>query len=450
MKTKLSFKETIFVASTLFGMFFGAGNLIFPVHLGQLAGSRVWAAALGFNVTAVGFPILGVAALGITRSDDLLELGGKVSRWYAYLLTCALYLTIGPFFAIPRCATTSFVAGVSPLLGSASGALAQLIFTAVFFAAVLLFSLRPGEIMTWIGKVINPCFLLLLGILIVAALLHPGAATSAVEPEESYRSGAFFNGFVEGYGTMDAMSGLAFGVVIVNVIRSLQITESTYIAKNTVRAGVMAGIPMVLIYVLTIVMGAQSRGLFPISENGGIALGQISHHYLGTAGSAILALTITFACLKTAIGLVTSCGEIFVRMFPRALSYRAWVVVFTLFSFAIANVGLTALIRYSIPVLMLLYPLVLTLILLALGDRFFGGSRAVYVCVTAGAFLAAVFDFLKTLPDGLRAALHLDPVVAAAARLFPLFDLGFGWVVPALLGLALGLLLRGRREKARL
>ena len=125
-------------------------------------------------------------------------------------------------------------------------------------------------------------------------------------------------------------------------------------------------------------------------------------------------------------------------------------MVFTLFSFAIANVGLTALIRYSIPVLMLLYPLVLTLILLALGDRFFGGSRAVYVCVTAGAFLAAVFDFLKTLPDGLRAALHLDPVVAAAARLFPLFDLGFGWVVPALLGLALGLLLRGRREKARL
>ena len=287
MKTKLSFKETVFVASTLFGMFFGAGNLIFPVHLGQLAGSRVWAAALGFNVTAVGFPILGVAALGITRSDDLLELGGKVSRWYAYLLTCALYLTIGPFFAIPRCATTSFVAGVSPLLGSASGALAQLIFTAVFFAAVLLFSLRPGEIMTWIGKVINPCFLLLLGILIVAALLHPGAATSAVEPEESYRSGAFFNGFVEGYGTMDAMSGLAFGVVIVNVIRSLQITESTYIAKNTVRAGVMAGIPMVLIYVLTIVMGAQSRGLFPISENGAVwRRSRCSHRLTRSAASA--------------------------------------------------------------------------------------------------------------------------------------------------------------------
>ena len=448
MKKKLSIRETVVVASTLFGMFFGAGNLIFPVHLGQLAGSQVWPATLGFIVTAVGIPILGVAALGITHSDDMLALSGKVSRWYAYALTCALYLTIGPAFAIPRCATTSFVAGVSPLLGSASGALAQLIFTAVFFAAVLFFSLRPNEIMTWIGKVINPFFLLFLGILVVTAMLRPGANVAAVEPVESYRSGAFFNGFVEGYGTMDAMAALAFGVVVVNVIRELGVTEDTGIAKSTVSSGVYAGLLMSLIYVLTIVMGAQSRGLFAVSENGGIALAEISHHYLGTAGSAILALTIVFACLKTAIGLVTSCGEIFVRMFPRSLNYRAWVIVFTLFSFGIANVGLTALINYSIPVLMLLYPLVIVLVLLALTDRLFHGSRLVYACVTAGAFLAAIFGFFKTLPEGLRAALHLNVAVAAAAKVFPLFDLGFGWLVPALIGLAVGLLLSRKKKTA--
>ena len=102
MKKKLSIRETIVVASTLFGMFFGAGNLIFPVHLGQMAGSQVWGATLGFIVTAVGIPILGVAALGITRSDDMLTLSSKVSRGYGYALTCALYLTIGPAFAIPR------------------------------------------------------------------------------------------------------------------------------------------------------------------------------------------------------------------------------------------------------------------------------------------------------------------------------------------------------------
>ena len=448
MKTKLSFKETVIVASTLFGMFFGAGNLIFPVHLGQLAGNQVWPATLGFVITAVGLPILGVAALGLTHSDDLLVLSGKVSRWYAYVITCVLYLTIGPFFAIPRCATTSFVAGVSPLLGSASGALAQLIFTAVFFALVLFFSLRPNEIMTWVGKVINPIFLLFLGLLIVAALLHPGAALSTVEPTDAYRNGAFFNGFVEGYGTMDAIASLAFGVVVVNVIRGLGVADDAGIAKSTVRSGVYAGLLMAVIYVLTIVMGAQSRGLFEVSDNGGIALAQISGHYLGTVGSVILALTITFACLKTAIGLVTSCGEIFVKMFPRALSYRAWVYVFTFFSFAIANVGLTALITYSIPVLMLVYPLVIVLVALALTEHLFGGSRAVYGWVTAGAFAAAFFDFLKTLPDGLRAALHLDPLVAAAARLLPLFDLGFGWLLPSLVGLVIGLLVSRRHKTA--
>ena len=108
MKQKLSFKEYIYVASMLFGMFFGAGNLIFPVYMGQVAGRNMWAAVLGFLITGVGLPLLGVAALGISRSNGLFDLSHKVGRPYAFFFTCALYLTIGPFFAIPRCATTSF------------------------------------------------------------------------------------------------------------------------------------------------------------------------------------------------------------------------------------------------------------------------------------------------------------------------------------------------------
>ena len=116
MKTRLTTKETIIVASTLFGMFFGAGNLIFPVHLGQLAGSNSVAAMVGFIITAVSIPILAVAAIGNTHSADLLELSSKVSRWYGVVFTSLLYLTIGPFFAIPRCATVSFTTGVAPMI----------------------------------------------------------------------------------------------------------------------------------------------------------------------------------------------------------------------------------------------------------------------------------------------------------------------------------------------
>ena len=113
---KLTMRQKILVAGTLFGMFFGAGNLIFPVHLGQLAGRNVIPAIIGFIVTAVGIPIFGVAAIGITHSDGLQTLSSKVGKGYGIFFTCLLYLTIGPLFAIPRCATVSFTTGVAPML----------------------------------------------------------------------------------------------------------------------------------------------------------------------------------------------------------------------------------------------------------------------------------------------------------------------------------------------
>jgi LIVCS family branched-chain amino acid:cation transporter len=159
---KLTLRQKILVAGTLFGMFFGAGNLIFPVHLGQMAGQNALPAIIGFIITAVGVPILGVAAIGVTHSDGLQTLSGKVGKGYGIFSTCLLYLTIGPLFAIPRCATVSFTTGITPLLGADSPErLYLLLFSAVFFAFVLFFSLRPGKITVWIGKMLQQQFLLL-------------------------------------------------------------------------------------------------------------------------------------------------------------------------------------------------------------------------------------------------------------------------------------------------
>ena len=435
MKKRLTTKETIIVASTLFGMFFGAGNLIFPVHLGQMAGSNSWPAIVGFIVTAVGIPILAVAAIGNTHSDNLLMMSSKVSRRYAMIFTSLLYLTIGPFFAIPRCATVSFTTGVAPMLDSRSYMIGQLIFTAVFFAVVLFFSLKPSGITTWIGRVINPVFLVFLGLLIVVAMIHPGARISEIEPIEAYQHGALFKGFIEGYGTMDAIAGLAFGIVIINVVRELGIVKENDIARETIRAGIFTGALMALIYLLTIIMGAQSRGLFELSDNGAIALTQISGYYLGGLGRLVLAVTITFACLKTALGLVTSCSAMFVELFPGKLSYNGWAVAFSLFSLVVSNVGLTAIITYAVPMLMLLYPLAITLVILALTERLFGKSVYVYRWVTIGAAIPAVFDFIKTLPEGMQ----IPAMTELGSKVFPLFDLGLGWIVPSLIGLAVGL-----------
>ncbi|NLY87485.1 MAG: branched-chain amino acid transport system II carrier protein [Clostridiales bacterium] len=447
MKKKLTKKETIIVASTLFGMFFGAGNMIFPVHLGQMAGSNSWPAIIGFIITAVGIPIFGVAAIGNTRSDNLLVLSSKVTNWYGFAFTTLLYLTIGPFFAIPRCATTSFTMGLAPFIKESSYVIAQLLFTLIFFAVVLFFSLRPSGITTWIGKIINPMFLIFFATLIVVAAVNPAARVADIVPEEAYKSGAFFNGFIEGYATMDAIAGLAFGIVIINVVRGLGIEADDDLAKETIKAGFFTALLMGLIYILTVTMGAQSRGLFATSDNGGIALTQISSHYLGGVGSIILALTVTFACLKTAIGLVTSCAEMFVTMYPKSFSYNAWAIIFSVFSFAVSNVGLTAIIAYSIPVLMLLYPLAIVLIAMALTEKLFGKSKYVYMWVTAGAALSAVFDFAKTLPEGIQTALNIPVLTAFASKIFPFFDLGLGWIVPSLIGLAVGLVITTIKKK---
>ena len=436
-------RETIVIASTLFGMFFGAGNLIFPVHMGQEAGSNAVPAMIGFCITAVAIPILAVAAIGNTHSDDMLQLSGKVGKTYGRIFTMLLYLSIGPFFAIPRCASVSFTVGLQPITGEAHFRLFQLIFTFIFFAFVMYFSLKPGKITVTIGKVINPLFLAFLAVLVISALIHPGAAISEVAPDAAYSEGPLFRGMIDGYGTMDGIAGLAFGIAVINIIRDFGVDDDGDVAREAAKAGVFTGILMAVIYVLTVVMGAQSRGLFEISDNGAVALTQISGHYLGAAGSFVLAFTITFACLKTAIGLVVSCSEMFLKLVPGKLNYRGWAMFFTLFSFIVSNVGLTAIIKLAVPVLMLIYPLVMALVILALCEKLFGGSRYVYLWTTVFTAVPAVFDFLNAL--GIGAAGDLGQ------RIFPFFSLGLGWVVPALIGLAVGivLMLANRGKESR-
>ena len=440
MKRSLNGKETVFVASMLFGMFFGAGNLIFPVSMGQLSGSNMWQAAAGFLITGVGLPLLGVAALGISREDGLMGLSSRVGRRYGKFFTCILYLTIGPFFAIPRCATVAYTAGVERIIPDSMQTAVLAVFSLLFFAAVLFFSLRPGEILTWIGKVLNPLFLLFLGLLVIRALLSPMGSISGAAPEGAYAAGAFYQGFLEGYNTMDALAGLAFGIIVVNVIRDLGVENPGDVAKNTVRSGILSSVLMAVIYVLVTVVGAQSRGVFPPSSNGGEALALIAGHYFGPAGAVILAAAVTLACLKTAVGLITSCGETFQKIFPKGPSYRKWAVLFSTLSFLIANLGLDAIVSWSKPVLLFLYPLAITLILLTLFGRLFGNDGRVYRWVTGFTAAAAAVDFINALPGQVLSALRLEKTAEAVRDFLPFAENGFGWICPALLGLVIGIL----------
>ena len=438
MKRKLTAREIVAVASLLFGLFFGAGNLIFPVHMGQMAGANSVAAILGFIVTAVGLPLMAISAMALSRSESLSQLAGRVGRHYGVFFTCLLYLTIGPCFAIPRCASTSFTVGVAPLVGEGQARLALLIFSTVFFALVLYFSLRPSGILTWVGRIINPVFLVFLLLLVAASLIKPMASVSRIAPEGDYVNNPFITGFLEGYNTMDILAALAFGITIIQVIKELGVEQAEDVAGATYRAGFFSSVLMAVIYALITVMGAASRGVFATSENGGVALTEIAHYYFGPAGQLILAATVTLACLKTSIGLVTSCAETFSLLFPK-VSYKAWTIAFSAFPLAVSNFGLTQIITLSLPVLMFLYPLAITLILLTVFGRFYGNDRRVYVSVTAFTLVAAVLDLLNALPGAAKTAIHVTGLLAWANAHVPLFDLGLGWFLPAAVGLLVGL-----------
>ena len=438
MKHTLSLSECILVGSMLFGMFFGAGNLIFPIHLGQEAGSQVFSANIGFMLTAIGLPFLGVIAMGLSRCSGLFELAGRVSVPYAHFMTVLLYLTIGPLFALPRTGAVSFEIGLAGQLDPALQPIALAAFTGVFYIIALLFALRPGKILTWIGKFLNPLFLVFLAVLLIAAVISPMGDPSAMPVQDSYANEAFSKGLTEGYNTMDALASLAFGVIVIQSLRGLGLQKPSDIAIGTLKAGIVVVVLMGVIYSFLAYLGTSSLGRFDLSANGGIALAQISAYYFGSFGHIILALTVTIACLKTAIGLITACSATFSEMYPRSLSYKKYVYLITLVSFLISNVGLTSIIYLAVPILMLLYPLAITLILLTFISAAFGHSRTLYITTTVLTVLAAIGDMLNALPEGLKNADAVSSLLHLYQSTLPFFDIGMGWSIPALIGIILG------------
>lgn len=447
MNEKLDFKSNLLIGSLLFGLFFGAGNLIFPVKMGQLAGANTLTATIGFLMTGVGLPILGVIASALSRSESLFDMARPVNKNYSIFFTCALYLTIGPLFAIPRTATVAFEVGVADFIGDDFLQVGLLIFSFIFFILTLYFSLRPGRILDWVGRYLTPAFLILLSVLIVATFINPMGEIGQFEPQGTYATRPLFTGILDGYHTMDALASLAFAIVIISTIEKLGVHDPKRKAIETLKAGVICLIGMGVIYASLAYMGVTSLASVGSGANGGIILSMVGSHYFGFVGQILLAAIVFVACLKTAIGLITSCAQMFSEMFPRSISYNKYAIAFTLVSFAIANFGLNAIIQLSVPVLMFLYPLAITLIILSLLTPIINKQKDIYRWTTGLTIIAAIFDFINALPDTVKENVVLTKMINFAKTLFPGFEYGFGWIVPAMIGFIIGLIIWKARQK---
>lgn len=420
-----------------FALFLGAGNIIFPPSAGMAAGEFIWRAALGFLLTGVGLPLLTVVALARV-GGGMDRLTAPLGKFAGTVLAVAVYLAIGPLFATPRTAVVSFEMGIAPFSGNSGMPL--FIYTLVFFASMLFLVLNPGQLVNRIGKFITPVLLAALLVLGGAAILAPAGEVGAVN--ESYRGAPLIKGFLEGYLTMDTLGALVFGIVIATAIRDRGVTEPALVTRYSMIAGVIAAIGLSLVYLALFYLGATSQGIAGGAENGVQILTTYVQHTFGTPGSLLLAVVITLACLTTAVGLTTACGEFFSALLP--VSYRSVVIVFALFSLLVANQGLTQLISVSVPVLVGLYPLAIVLVALSLLDRFWLSSSRVFVPVMA---VTLVFGVV----DGLAAA-GLGSWVPALFTQLPLADQSMGWLVPVLVMLVLAVVtdrLLGRAERVQ-
>lgn len=416
-----------------FALFLGAGNIIFPPSAGMAAGEQLLPAAIGFLLTAVGLPLLTVVALARV-GGGMDRLTAPLGRWAGLLLAVAVYLAIGPLFATPRTATVSFEMGIAPFAGNSATSL--FIYTLAFFIAVLFLVLNPGKLINRIGKFITPVLLAALLVLGGAALFAPVGPIG--ETAESYRASPMLKGFLDGYLTMDTLGALVFGIVIATAIRDRGVTEPALVTRYSMIAGVIAAIGLSLVYLALFYLGATSQGVAGDATSGVQILTTYVQQTFGDTGSLLLAVVITLACLTTAVGLTTACGEFFSGLLP--VSYRTVVVVFTLFSLLVSNQGLSQLISVSVPVLVGLYPLAIMLVALSLLDRFWVSQRLVFMPVMA---VTLVFGVV----DGLAAA-GFDALVPELFKQLPFAAQSMGWLVPVLVTL-LGAIIVDRVRAAR-
>lgn len=395
--TRLSLRQRLLMGVTLFSMFFGAGNLIFPPFTGYRAGSEAVPAFLGLISTAVLFPVLGIIATA--RAGGMDGLCRKVHPQFSKWFTLVIYLCIGPLLAIPRTASMAFsmmsfatAPAQSISLGPISAQqILAVVFSVVFFAASRFFAQRPSHLKDILGKILTPILLLLVLVLFSAGMVLLPAETGA--PQPPYAGAPFAAGFVEGYNTMDALAAMVFGILISVNIQDFGLQEEKQLRRETGISGWLAGGVLILVYGMLAVLGARASAVLPEASDGSVVLSGLCSLFFGNVGAVLLAAIFLVACFNVCTGLLSSCASYFSKEFPR-LSFMAWLNVFTVSGCVISVFGLGFILQISVPILTLIYPVALTIIILNLFPFAFLEKPWVHRIAVIAAFAYSVISML--------------------------------------------------------
>ena len=426
---ELTKKNMIMISFMLFSLFFGAGNLIFPPLLGQQAGTNSFWAVLGFLITAVVLPVLGVIVVG--KFGGLTVVANKVGTVFSLIFTVLIYLSIGPGLGIPRAGSVPFEMAIAPYLPEgANTTLWMFVYTLVFFVLVLWLCFNPGKLVKRIGTFLTPSLLVLIVVLFITFIIK--FDKSVALPDELYQNNAFLQGFVDGYQTMDTIAALNFGLVIALTLSSFGIKEEKGIIKHTVLAGIFAGVILTSVYVMLAVIGTSTSGVYPQDPNGALILRRVVYDLFGDFGAILLAAIFTLACLTTCVGLTNSISSYFSKLFKK-ISYTKWVIIITIASFLICNLGLNMILSISVPILNAIYPASIVLIVLGLFDKYLNNNKLVYkLCIYSTLVVSVIYSLDELFELGF---------ISNLLSYLPLYNQGFGWVLICLVMFIVGLVI---------
>lgn len=406
-------KDIFVTGFALFSMFFGAGNLILPPFLGKNAGETWYLVTLGFFITAVFIPILGILAHARIQGT-MFDFGKKVSPLFSTIY-CVLMYTIAITLPAPRTASVTHEMAIAPFFSSPT-----LATSAIYFGLVLVFALNRSKVLNLLGKFLTPLI-----ILILLVVIFIGITSSPETMLPSSFKTPFVDGVLEGYQTFDAIGAVVVGAVLVISLNFKK--ETTFQQKKELitKAGFIAGLGLLIIYAGLIYNGALFNSTFAENATRIEVLSSISSQTLGSIGTTFLSVLVALACFTTAVGIVTGTADFVKGLFNDSQkAYTTTVVLGCLLGVLLGSFNVAFIIKIALPALMFMYPITIVLIVLnVLSEKY--TSPAVFKTVVLVTFLFSIPDFLHFLLP----AEHLSGIKSY----IPFAANNLGWILPAIL-----------------
>ena len=413
--------DIIICGFALFAIFFGAGNLIFPPYLGVISGNNWGIANIAFLLSDPLLPILGVIVTALLGGQAT-DLGKRVSKHFSIIIGAISIILIGPLFAVPRTGATTHEIFVQSFVPTAP----QWITSLIFFGLTLYIAIHSHTVIDAIGKYLTPILLIILLLVFIAAVVQPNAGF-----QTTTSAGLFSQSFKEGYQTMDALGAALMAGVVISDLTRRGYTEKKEQHQMMFGVGIVSFILLALVYSSLTYAGATVSTVYDSTVQRPALLIGLIEQLLGSFGKVAMGIAVSFACLTTSVGLITTCGHYFSTLTNGKLEYKKIVVVSVVLSFLLSLLGVDALLQLAVPVLSAIYPMVIALIFLSIFDRYI-----VYNWTYTGAVVGAFFI------GGIQ-AIHLFSQMqggnflsglAAWTNTLPLNQFGFEWLVPAIIG----------------